>query len=68
MIQQFPAMTLEPWKQGTGGRAITAGKDLPFEKESLGLYCLHSRKNRKLTTQWRLQCDTRFYYIKTNTV
>eukprot|EP00957_Ditylum_brightwellii_P145329 11068384-Ditylum_brightwellii.AAC.1 len=61
-------MTLEPWKQGTGGRAITAGEDLPFEKESLGLYCPHSRKNCKLTTQWRLKCDTRFYYIKMNTV
>ena len=66
IIQQFPGTVLQPWEHEERGRVITAGEDLPFEKEQLSVFCPHERRNDRLSTQWNLQSDTRFYFIKSN--
>eukprot|EP00957_Ditylum_brightwellii_P063152 4793671-Ditylum_brightwellii.AAC.1 len=35
IIQQYPSTILQPWNHEERGRVITAGEDLPYEKEQL---------------------------------
>eukprot|EP00957_Ditylum_brightwellii_P062882 4770783-Ditylum_brightwellii.AAC.1 len=66
IIQQYPPTILQTWNHKECGRVITAGEDLPYEKDQLSIFCLHERRNSRLSTQWNLQCDTCFYFLKNN--
>eukprot|EP00957_Ditylum_brightwellii_P164556 12528770-Ditylum_brightwellii.AAC.1 len=66
IIQQFPATVPQPWDHEERGRVITAGEDLPYEKDQLSVFCPHKCQNNRLTTQWNLQCNTKFYFMKSN--
>eukprot|EP00957_Ditylum_brightwellii_P018978 1428207-Ditylum_brightwellii.AAC.1 len=59
-------MVLQPWDHKELVRVITAREDLPYKKDHLRVFCPHKRLNDRLTTQWNLQCDTRFYFMKSN--
>eukprot|EP00957_Ditylum_brightwellii_P064679 4908611-Ditylum_brightwellii.AAC.1 len=66
IIQQFLATVLQPWDHKERRRAITAGEDLPFKKYHLSVFCPHKCCNDRLTTQWNLQCNMRFYLMQSN--
>eukprot|EP00957_Ditylum_brightwellii_P127631 9733232-Ditylum_brightwellii.AAC.1 len=66
IIQQYLYTILQPWNHEERGCVITAGEDLPYEKEQLSIFCPHKQRNGRLSTQWNLQCDTCFYFLKSN--
>eukprot|EP00957_Ditylum_brightwellii_P095038 7237686-Ditylum_brightwellii.AAC.1 len=38
IIQQYPSTILQPWNHEEHSRVITAGEDLPYEKEQLNAF------------------------------
>eukprot|EP00957_Ditylum_brightwellii_P211250 15365952-Ditylum_brightwellii.AAC.1 len=66
IIQLFPATVLQPWDHEEHDRMITAREDLPFEKDQLSMFCPHECHNDRLNSKWNLQCDMRFYFMKSN--
>eukprot|EP00957_Ditylum_brightwellii_P066787 5067680-Ditylum_brightwellii.AAC.1 len=70
IISRFPTITLEEWDcpEDERAKSITAGSDLPHEKNRLEKFCPHDHHKTRLTTQWKIRSpDATFYMIKNDT-
>eukprot|EP00957_Ditylum_brightwellii_P162996 12411444-Ditylum_brightwellii.AAC.1 len=58
MIGQFwPSMVLNTWEEKDTSQGLTNGKDLPYLRNNLEVYCPHFKRKNSLETTWNISSD-----------
>eukprot|EP00957_Ditylum_brightwellii_P126242 9624305-Ditylum_brightwellii.AAC.1 len=67
MIGQFwPSTVLNTWAEENNPQGLTNGKDLPYLRDDLEVYCPHLKRKNSLETSWNISSDVNLNTMKEN--